>query len=569
MKIRLLGRPEIRDDDGRLCEVRGHQAWAVLALLALSERPLGRREIASQLFPEVDDPLGALRWCLAALRRALGRERLSGDPVELNLPTDADIDVWRLFRGDLEPEEAGELLDGTEISASLEFSTWLLIERERISALVYEKLRQQALRALSSGNYSRAALTAELLIRRRPLDETGHVLLVKSLTLAGQVGAASEHIAATEREFLSQLGEKPSPALRSAARRTIASAPEGISGTAIVEARIKAGVAALTAGAVDAGIDSLRRAAEGAEATRDTYLRARALVELGGALVHSIRGYDDEGAILLRQAVDLANECGSAEVACSGLRELGYVDALAGRRPSAAKVLDEALQCSNSDDQNRAGVHAVIGFNLVDWGKYEDGLSHFEEALELARSTGNLRREIWSLGIGGWGHLRAGHSHVAVEWLQRCVEKCEQASWIAFRPWPVAILAEASMQLEDRVREPRHAVEEAFALSCELGDPCWEAATARSIALASKVAGDLDSAHSWLVTARERCTRVSDLYAALLVNIVTDQMELSAATGDREKAHHLAREVLSLASRTHSDAHLRIALDVLGIDVST
>ena len=38
----------------------------------LGERPPTRTQLASLLFPEADDPLGALRWCLAEIRRGLG-----------------------------------------------------------------------------------------------------------------------------------------------------------------------------------------------------------------------------------------------------------------------------------------------------------------------------------------------------------------------------------------------------------------------------------------------------------------------------------------------------------------
>ena len=71
VKIRLLGVPAIVGADGQPQLVRGHQAWALLARVLMSARPLGRRELAEALFPETVDPLGSLRWCLASLRKAL------------------------------------------------------------------------------------------------------------------------------------------------------------------------------------------------------------------------------------------------------------------------------------------------------------------------------------------------------------------------------------------------------------------------------------------------------------------------------------------------------------------
>ena len=72
MDIRLIGKPAILGDDGELRPVRGHQSWALLARILLAERPLSRRQLSAELFSSADDPLGALRWCLAGLRRALG-----------------------------------------------------------------------------------------------------------------------------------------------------------------------------------------------------------------------------------------------------------------------------------------------------------------------------------------------------------------------------------------------------------------------------------------------------------------------------------------------------------------
>jgi hypothetical protein len=126
--------------------------------------------------------------------------------------------------------------------------------------------------AISTGDYDRAIRLSELAVRRRPLEESAHILLIKSLVLDGRAETALEHVEATEREFLAELGERPSLALRSAARRTIASAPGGVSLRAVIESLISSGVAALAAGAVEAGLDCLRRAAADADAANDGHL---------------------------------------------------------------------------------------------------------------------------------------------------------------------------------------------------------------------------------------------------------------------------------------------------------
>jgi DNA-binding SARP family transcriptional activator len=83
LRVRLMGPPRIESSTGASRQVRGQKAWALLARILLADRPLTRRELSSELFPDADDPLGSLRWTLAALRKALGSAALlTGDPVE-------------------------------------------------------------------------------------------------------------------------------------------------------------------------------------------------------------------------------------------------------------------------------------------------------------------------------------------------------------------------------------------------------------------------------------------------------------------------------------------------------
>ena len=152
----------------------------------------------------------------------------------------------------------------------------------------------------------------------------------------------------------------------------------------------------------------------------DRHLLAVTTLELGKGLVHSVRGFDDEGAILLRRCTELASAQGYVEVAAAGFRELGYVEALAGRRPSAADYLRTALEVARAPDE-LAAIHAFIGFNLVDWGKAEDGLGHYAIALDKARTAGDRQREIWSLGLGARAQLVVGDLDVAARWLHDCL----------------------------------------------------------------------------------------------------------------------------------------------------
>ena len=563
-RIKLLGEPAILHDGGACPAVRGHQAWALLARVLLTRTPLDRRTLALELFPEVADPLGALRWCLASLRKALNfPDCLAGDPIAHNLPAHVDVDLWLLERGELDVEQTGPLLGGATPRSSTEFSTWLMIERERIAGLVEARIRQDTLRALASADHDRAIRLAELGARQAPFNESAQILLVRSLAAAGRHEAAQAHVAKTEETFLAELDERPSPALMSAARRTVSSPPGGISPGAFVQSLMKSGLAALAAGAADAGIDCLRRAVAEAEKIADGALLTRTTFELGTALVHAVRGYDDEGAILLQQSAELAQRSGLAATAAASYRELGYVEALAGRRPTAAAYLTQAKELADDSDA-LAGIHAVIGFNLIDWGRIVEGLDHYTLALDHARSARNRQREIWTLGLGARGWLAADRLAEADAWLAECLRLVDEQRWIAFRPWPVVLQSELRLRQRDLPETLQPRLEETFALSCQLADPCWEAATARGLAHTYEAQGEFARAMSWLGEARRRCVRDTDGYVALQVDILSDMAAISLKQGERDPADAIARQWIALAARSHMDGHVTRAAQFLG-----
>jgi DNA-binding SARP family transcriptional activator len=564
LTIRLLGRPAIYDQQGQEQAVRGHQSWALLARVLLSPRDITRREIAAELFPETADPLGSLRWCLAALRRAIGSaDALGGDPIKANLPPDTCVDVHRLQAGQFDADATGELLEGIEPRSSPEFTTWLLIERERTAGLIDTKVRQETLRALSNDKSDEAMRLAELGVRRLPFDEGAHILLVKSLMLAGRDDAARQHVKATEKAFIAELGVAPTPALHHAARRIVCKPLDGVSSRAVAAALLDSGLAALSGGAADAGVEYLRRAATEADHGDDLQLKAKTMLELGTALVHAVRGYDDEGALLLHQAAVLAEQCAAPQLATNALREIGYVEALAGRRPAAAEYLERARRIT-TDPESLAGIHAVAGFNLVDWGKIPEGLEQYERALDYARSAGNLRRQAWALGLGAWGHLGAGDYQAAQRWSTDCLAIVDELRWIAFRPWPVAVLAEANLKLRDNADKLIESAEKAFVLSRQLLDPCWEGQAARVLALGYAEVGNLTDAMRWITVARRACRRETDRYVALDAAIIADHACLCAKAGDAEQADSLTRELLAMAARGHLNHHFQWAVTQLG-----
>jgi tetratricopeptide (TPR) repeat protein len=279
--------------------------------------------------------------------------------------------------------------------------------------------------------------------------------------------------------------------------------------------------------------------------------------------VHAVRSHDDEGALLLQQSADLAEQLGDPAIGADAFRELGYVDALAGRRPTARAHLQRARVLAADDDRLLAGVVAVDAFNLADWGRHHEALAEYDEAVELARRTGNTRREAWALGLGGWAHLDAGDPSGARSWIDDCLRVTAATRWVAFKPFPTAVAGELALGAGPAPPLLRRELDETFALSCRLADPCWEGATARTLALAAAADDDLDAALAWISRARDGCLRETDVFVAMHAAILATDAELAAAAGDTERAETSARTLVALSARTHMDTHLARGLTLL------
>src|SRR6267142_826962 len=224
LTIRLLGPPRIERDGASVAGPRGHKAWALLAYLLLSRQPPSRRKLADLLFTDADDPLGALRWSLAQIRRALRQPgALRGDPVELALEPGIDVDLLRI-RSTALPEAddldhfTGELLEGMSFGASSAFEALLTVELCHFAATAQAMLLERAQAALGDGHPATAARLATCLLELNPLEEIHHEILVRSLVAAGDKEAALARVEACEKLLRRDLGSAPVSRLREIVR---------------------------------------------------------------------------------------------------------------------------------------------------------------------------------------------------------------------------------------------------------------------------------------------------------------------------------------------------------------
>ncbi len=516
LTIHLLGRPTVLQPRATAAQPRGNKVWGLLAYLVLSASPPSRHRLAEMLFAEADDPLGALRWNIAELRRLLGPQvTVAGDPVRLELPRGATVDASVVLSGSWTeavrlPGLGRTLLEGLHYESAPGFDLWLVGERARLAAAAEAILHEAAVASLAQAKPDRALEYATRLVSLNQFDENAHALLARALMAAGDRKGAEHRVQAAVRLFREELGVEPSPAFRTAAL-----AGAGISildaSRSMVAAQLEAGQAAIAAGAWSTGIEALRRAAAAAEATADDKLLAEVQLNLGSALVHSARGFDEEGATSLHKASAFAHKAGLAHVAANAKRELGWVELLRGRYERALHWLDEAEPLAAGHGAESAWIAALRGVCESDMANYVGAHTHLQAAARLAAGA-------QATAPGAFAHTFLGRLHLLREdtadaraHLERGIELARQGAWTAFVPLPLSLLAEVTL-LCGEAAGAGEAFEHAFTLSCQLGDPCWESLGARGLGLVAARKGDTPAALARLGEAPRLCRRFPDSY---------------------------------------------------------
>jgi DNA-binding SARP family transcriptional activator len=517
LSIHLLGPPRLERGGSAVDAARGVKAWGLLTYLVRSRVPPSRERLAGLLCPEADDPLRALRWTLSVLRTQLGADaELGGDPVRLVLRPGTFVDLDVLSRGSWTeaialPGLGHELLDGLAFRSSPGFEMWLEGERRHVAGTTSAVLHDAALALLARGESAEAVRHASALVRLNPFEENAHVLLVRGLRASGDAAAATRHVAACTELFRRELGIDPTPALRMANVAPQVAATTRVPARATVLAQLEAGDAALAAGAVETGLQRQRGAVAGARAIGDRELLGTALVALGGALVHTARGTDEEGAAALHEGTLLAEQAERHEIAATGWREISWVRFLRAQYDRAEESLANTAEFAAGDDVELAWVELIRGACRHDVGDYAVAGDLLRSALDRATRLGTPQPLGQALTMMGRFHLLRGELDDAAAILDHALEEVERRGMTAFRPWPESFRGELDLMVGDvALAEARF--EHAFALGCQVGDPCWESISLRGLGLAAAARGDVARALELLVDAPKLCRRLPDTY---------------------------------------------------------
>lgn len=207
LTFRLLGGLAVQRDESALALPRSRKTRALLAYLAVTNRPSTRQRLCELFWEIPDDPRGALRWSLSRLRAVVDdaeAKRLITDRETVRLQIGgADLDVRRLHLAardaDAVPDDeqyalatVGGLLDGLALPDCHDFEAWLAAERQSV-----QEARITVLRHLVSARQDEpegAIEAARALCDINPLDGEDRATLIRLLHRSGRAEEAGRQV---------------------------------------------------------------------------------------------------------------------------------------------------------------------------------------------------------------------------------------------------------------------------------------------------------------------------------------------------------------------------------------
>jgi DNA-binding SARP family transcriptional activator len=511
IEIRLLGRPSVTINGEEARPPRGAKAWGLLAYLADPGRSRSRSELAELLFATAEDPLGALRWNLAALRRLLGlHDVLKGDPLCLN-PAGATIDIRLLDAGDPaalhEPGIGQELLTGLSFSDSPMFEMWLVMARSRLARRSTSLLREAALAASARREHQLAVRYATELVAHEPLDEGCHALLIRVLAIAEDTEAARQQFEVCRQITRSELGTEPGPAVVAALHLADAVKSQHIAMPGAREAQARLGVAwqSFLAGSVDHALDLGRGAIFMADAGDNQELQAGARTFLGAMLGMAVRGWD-EAATALTEARYIAQKINRPAAAATALGVRAGVEMMRADYVTARRCAEAGL--SLSDDPGARSVNLTFLAAIeADVGALDDAVWRASAAGAAAAESGDPVQIFYAAAHAARIHLMAGDASAARTEVGRA-RAAGGRTMLALSPWSMSIQAEVELA-ERNLDQAKRAAKEAATLAATTKVAYQQALACRAMGLAESACGDFPSALAHLTEALSHARRTT------------------------------------------------------------
>ncbi|CAN5869124.1 hypothetical protein BH23ACT2_BH23ACT2_11720 [soil metagenome] len=509
LEIRLLGAPAVIVDGEPARRPRGTKPWAVLAYVALSGRPCTRSHLAELLFSEAEDPLGALRWNLAAIRRLLScPDALKGALLDLDLPSDTVIDAVAVKAGDLSVVErigvGEELLAGVSVTDSPAFETWLLSERRLVSNRSAGLLREASLSALAAGDFDRAISHASRLVAIDEFDEAHHALLIRGLVLSGDERRASAQLELCRRA-LRPLGIEPGPAVLAAAASGRSRLPPAPGDPRAIDAQLAVIWQSFLAGSVDHAITRCRAVVADAEPCVAEVALVWARLFLASMLGMAVRGWDEAG-VAATKAVVTAEAADDTATHATALGILAGTEMMRADYSAAKRHATLGLQVS--DDPGARSLNLMfLAATQADGGDLSAAVDNASSSVIAAEQSGDPLRLVYALCHFGRVTLMQDRPDSATEPIDRALDLTGGAM-LAVEPWAETMRAEIDLARGDLGRAAARA-EHALAVATTTRIMYQQALALRVLALVAARQGDVDSAEGFLADALDRARRTT------------------------------------------------------------
>ncbi|MDQ3627842.1 MAG: AAA family ATPase [Actinomycetota bacterium] len=219
IEVSLLGPPRV-ECDGELVAFDTRKAVALLAHLALSDRPRSRDALADLLWSDTDaaHARGALRRTLSTLRAAVGPELIEATRDHVRLVKghgiEVDVDRFRDLRGRRELERAvaafrGDFLEGFAVRDAPDFEHWAQLEGDGLRRELVATLADLADARESAGDRTGALRVVQRSLSIDPLHEPAHRALIRLYASTGDRAAALVQYRECVRMLSRELGVPP------------------------------------------------------------------------------------------------------------------------------------------------------------------------------------------------------------------------------------------------------------------------------------------------------------------------------------------------------------------------
>jgi DNA-binding SARP family transcriptional activator len=555
LRIRLLGAPSLARD-GEAARLEGRKTWALLTYLLLEPHPPTRRELVDRLWSEADDPLGAARWALSQVRKALAGAATIVERdgrLVLEPATDLSIDARELLDGrwdasNVEAIVRGELLEGMDFDEAPEFARWLGIQRARVSSAAADALRSAAT-FFARSEPERALALAERGLLVDPFDDALHALIVGVHVVRGDVVRARAYVESVDRRYRTELGvSAPATISHAIDRPQLQSDLAARQPASHVRALLDSAMARSQGGDAAGAVDLAQRALRDSVVIGEHVLEMQALTDTTNYMTLALVGEPKEWNAMLQRASAIATGIDDRRALAVIERERGRIASIQGSYGAAEAALRRswALAVELEDTRFIALARLFLGVCLTDRCEYASA----EE--ELRAAVADHRRPEIAMAWYSRLLVKMGRHEEAEEVADRAIEGMTRDMYVIQMPLALAQAGEVRLARgDDTIAAERFA--RAFSVAREMGDYDWMALALRGLALLDLRDGRPERARQTMREALAHATARPGCYRWVEVAILADLAEMEQGADpsliDRGLRIALAAPMPDLADR--------------------